>query len=86
MSSTSNVKLTTGEMEQSLYTLEMCIATLMDNQIAQPMKSSDAQEAHTHVYGHLMNTTTKLRNALTMQGVPLEQPMYQSLHTTQLSA
>ena len=73
---TANVQLTPNEMEQSLYTLEMCITTLMANQMEQPMKPKDDQEAHTHVYGSLMNTTTKLRAALTNLGVSLEQPLY----------
>lgn len=73
------VNLTVSEMEQTLYTNEMCIATLMQSMIDNPMRPQDESESHTMVYTKLMDTTTKLRAALSNLGVQLEAPMYQIL-------
>ena len=71
------VMLTVSQMEQSMYTLEMCVTTLMQNTLDNPMKPSEESEAQTMVYKELLDTTTQLRAALTNLGVQLEPPLYQ---------
>lgn len=65
--------LTVPELEQSLYTLEMCVATLMEKTEREPM-TTDGE--HIYVYSELLSSTQKMRTALTEQGVELEAPMY----------
>ncbi|MFY0656392.1 MAG: hypothetical protein JXR12_06550 [Neptunomonas phycophila] len=71
------VMLSVSQMEQSMYTLEMCITTLMENMTKNPTKPADESQAHAMVYTELLDTTTQLRAALTNLGVQLEAPLYQ---------
>ena len=71
------VMLTVSEMEQTMYTNEMCIATLMQNMENNPMRPKEEADAHSMVYMKLIESTTKLRAALTNLGVQLEAPLYQ---------
>lgn len=71
------VMLTVTQMEQSLYTLEMCITTLMQNIMDNPIKSTDESQSQNMVYTELMETSTQLRNKLNDLNVELEPPLYQ---------
>ena len=67
------VILSVSEMEQSLYTLEMCVATLMEKTEREPMTTD---KEHIHMYSELLSSTQKMRTALVEKGVVLEAPMY----------
>ena len=73
--------ITDSELEQSLYTLEMCVATLMEKAQASPMDPD-----HNFVYAELLSATNKMRGELGVRGVELVPPMYTLSSDVVLSA
>lgn len=78
------VQLSVSELEQSMYTLEMCVTSLMESQRKDPMKQDGG--AHASVYADLLESSNKMRTMLTNLGVELEPPLYQVFMQTNESS